>query len=314
MSAQASDQASSRSAEAGRASTDCRHAARRRVRSAASMPASSSTASVSAPRAGARRVRRVRGFQARLRRADRRRPPRACRSASGRHPRPRTRASHSSRVTAAHHARTSLTTRVALVAVRVLQRHEVRPPDPLAEPLPELRLERAEREPLPVRRFVDVVAGVRELAGRRKHRPRHRRIVNRHVDDAAERRSARAAAARRGCRIAACVAAPMSPTSGPGSCGRLQQPRERLVVDVVRGALGVRAGLAEPADRRAHQARMACAAAPPRRRRAAAPSTAGSCRRRRRRVAQSSVEHRVRLPAIARSSVTLRLFRFSSSK
>jgi hypothetical protein len=53
--------------------------------------------------------------------------------------------------TAAHHVADIVDDSRALLALRVLEGRVVRPADPLAEAGPELCLERAEREPLPVR-------------------------------------------------------------------------------------------------------------------------------------------------------------------
>ena len=200
-------------------------AARSEARRSAVTPALSSTASVSAPSAGACHVWS--------------RPPgrgRACRdvriamhfvrlvdvvrhtSASAK------RSSHSAASARAKHRAHGIHDPRTLRLRRVLQRYQVRPLDPLAEACPELRFERAERQPLAVGGFVDVVAAAGEVGGRRKHRPVQRRLVNRHVDRAARPGARALRTAPRGCAIAACIAAPMSPTSGPGSSGGRSRP------------------------------------------------------------------------------------------
>ena len=133
---------------------------------------------------------------------------------------------------------------------------QLRPLDPFAEAFPELRLQRPERQPLSIGRLVDVVAGAGQVLRRREHGPLRRRLVNRDVHDAAEA-GARALEERgddahRGLHRRTDVA-----HEGPRQRRRPQQARERLVVDVVRGALDVRSAPAEPADRCADEVWMA---------------------------------------------------------
>ncbi len=110
-----------------------------------------------------------------------------------------------------------------------------------------------------------------------------------------------------------CIAAPMSPTRGPGGAGGAAITRQRLIVDVVRRPLGVRSGRAEAGDRRADQPRVPGDQGLAHRRQVAARSKGGNSRRARR-----SVRAAHRAPGARRrtrrSSVTLRLLRLSSSK
>src|SRR5581483_4917826 len=138
---------------------------------------------------------------------------------------------------------------------RVLQRQELRTLERGAERLPELRLERAERQPLAVGRFVEGVTRALEIAGRRKQRPLACGFAERNVDrrthagtltlddrrEDGNRRLHRRADVR---------------DQRTRRDGRPQQSGERLVVDVVRRPFGARAVAREADHRRADQPRM----------------------------------------------------------
>ena len=155
--------------------------------------------------------------------------------------------------------------------------HEVLAPDALAPRLPELRLERAERDPaVParVRPVTDQPAGEREPAAPRHgpvgevlrghHRePCERAVEHRHVHELAspERSRSRSAAMIPNAAMSAppprSAIWPADCTGGPsGSPREPEQPVQAEVVHVVPRAPGVRAVLPVAADRAVHEPRV----------------------------------------------------------
>ncbi len=140
-------------------------------------------------------------------------------------------------------------------ALHVISGRRRRQTGTLAESRPELLFERAERQPLTVGGLVDVVARLREIAGRREGRPLERGLVNRDVDRAAGARAC--AIEQRGHdRQRRLLRRSDVADERTRQRRRTKQSGERLVVDVVRGALDIRTVQAEAADRRADDPRM----------------------------------------------------------